>query len=359
MLDVVAGQSYIVGVAGGGSIARYAVEMQLAPAAGGGSGGSGGGSSTSGGSGSVSPGPITIQGHTATIVGTSGADEFVWNASSPQQITIGGVRYELAGVTVIQISGGAGRDTLTLVGSSAAEQVRLRAGSAEFSGGGSSLSAAGVETTRFWGGASDQAWLFDSAADDHLEASPAQARLTGGGFERFAAGCGAVNASATGGGRDTALLRDSAGADRLDANPANAWLRGTGFSIWTGGFEETTILATAGSGDFAGLYGSAGNDYLSLWGSSRYLAAGGVQIRTDGFQWAWFDGGGGYDQVDFYPTSREPRLRGRDDRGSINDGALATEFAAVESLLASVRKNHKLRTDLKAIDFVFRKIGRA
>jgi hypothetical protein len=216
-----------------------------------------------------------------------------------------------------------------------------------------------METSRFYGGASDQAWLYDSPADEHLEASPAFARLAGGGHERYAAACGSVTVIAAAGGRDTAALKDSAGVDLLDANPSYVWLRGAGYSLRAEGFDEITVLATAGTGDLAGFYGSAGNDRLSIWGGNRTLYSGGVQIRTDGFAAVYFDGAGGWDQVDFYSSTTRPRLRGRDDRASLTDGAFATELAGVESLLASVRKNHRLQTDLAAIDFIFRRIGRA
>jgi hypothetical protein len=43
----------------------------------------------------------------------------------------------------------------------------------------------------------------------------------------------------------------------------------------------------------------------------------------------------------------------------VTDGALATQFLGVESVLASIRTSHKLQTDLAALDFVFRRIGRS
>ncbi|HZN36927.1 MAG TPA: hypothetical protein VFB80_24020, partial [Pirellulaceae bacterium] len=332
----------------GGSIGKYTIDVLAAPTSSSGNSGGGGSSGTAG--------PVIVQGSIATISGTVAADVFVWNAALPQQITINGAAYALGGATQIRLEGKGGSDTLTITGGSVAETVRLRPGSVEFVGGGFSLNATGVETARFYGGASDRAWLYDSAANDYLEAGPAFARLAGGGFESAAFGCGAVTVIA-GSGNDAAALRDSAGADLLDANPSYVWLRGAGFSIRAEGFDDVTVQATAGSGDAAGFYGSAAGDLLWVWGGTRNLYAGGVQIRTEGFQSAYFDGAGGQDQIDFNSSGPQPRLRGRGSQGTIADGALATEFAHVESVLASVRKNHKLQTDLKAVDFVFRKIG--
>jgi hypothetical protein len=118
------------------------------------------------------------------------------------------------------------------------------------------------------------------------------------------------------------------------------------------------VQATPGGGDVARLFGTSANDVLSVWSGTRTFTGGGVQIHTDGFQHATFDGGNGTDRVDFYTASATTRLTGRADRGAIADELFATEFANVESLLATVRRGHDLQTDLAAVDFAFRKFGR-
>ena len=112
-LDVVAGQSYVVGLAGGGStIGKYSVDVQLNGA---------------------SPTPsyhVAISGTWATVVGTTGNDSIRWDGSQ-QQLSIDGANYSLAGVSQITIDGGGGNDSLVLVGSSAADTIVLGPGSAE------------------------------------------------------------------------------------------------------------------------------------------------------------------------------------------------------------------------------------
>jgi hypothetical protein len=234
--------------------------------------------------------------------------------------------------------------------------VRLRPASAEFSGGGLSLTAVSVESTRFGGSASDRAWLFDSAGDDRLDGGPTFATLSGGGFSNSAFGCGSVTVVASA-GRDTANLSDSAGVDRLDAGPLYAWLRGAGYSLYAGGFDDV-VAQSSGGRDLAALVGSAGSDSFWASGSSRRLLAGGVLVHTDGFRTVAISGGGGIDQVELMTTNSQPRVRGRGDRGQFVDGSWTTDFAGIESVLASVRAAHQLESDLRAVDFLFRRIGR-
>jgi hypothetical protein len=408
VFDVVAGQSYTVGVAGGGvSIGKYQVDLALqasqpttpapnphppAPPT----------TPQPPTTPPPSSGPVSIVGDTATIAGTSASDTFVWSTGS---IVVNGVSYSLAGATTVRITGGGGQDSLVIKGTSSAETAVLRPGSVDFSGGGLRLTADQVEQIRLVGSASDRALLYDSLGNDALEATPRSVRLTGTGFTNTVEGFGAVSSVAsaggtdiarlydsaandtldggptsvtlrgrgfkneargfeqviaysTAGGADRATLRDSQGADQFDADPGSAWLRGAGYSIRAEGFESLLVVATPGSGDVARLAGSAGRDTFVVLGGQRLLTAGAAQIRTEGFATAHFDGRGGNDALEFYTASNSCTLRGRDNAGAIADALFATEFTSVESVLASVRQSHRLSEDLAAADFFYRRIGR-
>lgn len=388
VLDVIAGQTYTVGLAGGGvTIGKYQVDLALQAAP------------------PEASALVSIVGSRAEVTGTSASDTFEWRGGPSPTILVNGVSYSLAGVTTVRINGAGGQDSLTLVGGSAAETIVLRPGSVELVSSGLRLSAQNVETIRAIGGASDRAMFYDSASNDIYEARPAWARLSGAGFENYVEGFGAVSAVATAGGADiarlydsagndtldggptaTALrgsgfkleargfeqvfayataggidratLRDSRGSDLLDADPTYAWLRGTGYSIRVEGFENVTALATLGSGDVARLSGSAAGDALYVLGGTRTLTSGGVQIRTEGFQTVEFDGRGGNDSLEYLTASRNSSLTGRGSDGTLADAVFSTEFASVESLLASVRQSHRLHEDLVAVDFFYRRIGR-
>ena len=157
ILDVVAGQSYTVGMAGGGqSIGKFSVDMKLeaAPA------------------GDPASDLVKIVGNTATVTGTAGDDTFQWQAGSKQQIIVNGVSHTLSGITQVLFEGGGGKDSLVLVGGSAAESVTLRPGTAELVGATYRVSSTGVETILVTGGSGDRATLYDSAGNDVLDARP-------------------------------------------------------------------------------------------------------------------------------------------------------------------------------------------
>jgi hypothetical protein len=182
--------------------------------------------------------------------------------------------------------------------------------------------------------------------------------LQGNGFANEARGFSQVLVVATAGGYDTAVLSDSAGADQLDASPSYVWLRGTGYSVRADGFDYIAVVATYGGNDSARLVGSDGDDYLSVWLNQRDLYAGSVQIHTYNFQSVLFDGGGGYDSIDYYQAGKNAALYGRSSYGQISDQIFATQFTGVESIMANVRASQRLRTDFAALEFAFQKLGR-
>jgi hypothetical protein len=318
---------------------------------------------------------------------------------------VNGASYSLAGVTQIAIDGGGGNDSLALVGGNAAESVMLRPGTAEVTATNYHVAASGFESIQFAGGSGDRATLYDSSGDDTFEATPQSARMSGSGFVNSVSGVGSVVAIsqaggsdtarlydsagddlltasptsavlqgsnfaseargfsqvfviATAGGYDTASLSDSAGADQLDASPSYVWLRGTGYSIRAEGFDYIAVVATYGGNDTARLIGSDGDDYLGVWLNQRDLYSSTVQIHTYSFQTVQFDGGGGYDSVNYYQAAKNASLYGRSSYGQISDQIFATQFSGVEAVMASVRSNQRLRTDLLALDFAFQKMGR-
>jgi len=388
-LPVVAGQTYVVGVGGDGStIGKYDVDVRLL-------------------SGSSGPPPdqfVTISGNSATVTGTAGNDSIHWQSGG--QLTINGIVYSLTGVSQITIDGGGGNDSLVLVGGPAAETIVLRPGGAELTAFGSSrLSAAGIESIQFLGSSTDRAWFYDSAVTDAFEAAQQWARLSGSGFTNFVSGVGAVTAIsqnggadiarlydsagndsltagpaavalqgngftseargfsqvivlAAAGGYDTATIHDTAGADQLDASATYVWLRGAGYSIRAQGFDNVVVTATYGSGDFAHFIGSQGDDVLAVWKGSRNFYTGGVEIHTDSFDRVQFDGGGGYDMLDYYASGKTTYFYGRSDYGSLLDQAFQADFFSVESVLAHVRRSQRLKTDLAALDFAFKKWDR-
>ncbi|MDX1944209.1 MAG: S8 family serine peptidase [Pirellulaceae bacterium] len=252
---------------------------------------------------------VSTSGTTIDVAGTAAGDTMRWSAAN-RQLVVNGVSYVFAGATNIRVHAGTGTDSITLVGSSAAETVTLRPGTVELVGGGISFAALNVESARV---------------------------------------SGSLN--------DTAVLYDSAGLDNLEASLTSVSLSGSGFRSTVDGFGKVTIYATAGTRDMATLVGSAGSDTLLVSGGVRQLTGGGVTIRTENFQAVQFQAGGGSDAINFSSTAKQSSLGGRGSGGWISTLGYTTEFAEVESVLASIRLGDRLSTDLTALDYLFRRIG--
>lgn len=347
---------------------------------------------------------VSIRGETASVQGTIGDDTIVWQADR-RQLTINGQEFDLRGVTQIVIAGAGGNDQLSLFGSAAKETLSASPGNVELAASGYRLTATSVETVRFVGDQQDQGWLSDSAGVDLWEASPAMSRMSGAGYRIELVGVGSMVATSQNGGRDvarisdsagndtltagpqaallqgggvrieargfaevivhagaggydTATLQDSPGRDELEASSRYAWLRGSNYSLRAEGFDSVIVRSTLGTGDVARLYGNDGVDVLSVWSNQRNFYSAGVVIQTFNFRFAAFDGGGGLDRVDYYTSRPASYLYGRANYGSIVDQAFETQFFGVESVLASLRNVHRVKTDLAALEFHFRKMGR-
>lgn len=310
-IDVVAGQIYTVGVAGGGeSIGKYQANLTIIAAP-------------------TPPAPdpsppdttpqpptntpqpppatpqppanakVSIAGRTMHVTGTSGNDTFEWRGAT-SQILVNGISYSLAGIKTVRIDGGGGQDALTLIGSQKAETVVLRPGIVDVLRSGFRLSAENVEQTRFVGGKSDRAFLYDSVGNDTLEATPTSARMSGPGYSNVAEGCGTAIAISEAGGSDLARLYHSDGSELLD-RPATVRLRGNGYSNEARGFEQVQVQSVA-----SGLVAATGRDATALAEQAAFAAA----------------------------------------------------FASAEEELAAARLRHRLAADPAAADVVYSQIGR-
>jgi subtilisin family serine protease len=107
-----------------------------------------------------------------------------------------------------------------------------------------------------------------------------------------------------GGGADVAIFYDSAGNDNLQLAPrwAKFYYAG-GASSGASGFNNVTAYATAGF-DYVDMYDTAGNDTVSLWFNRVLLTGGGVTNDVWGFDLvaahAW---AGGADRATFYDSA--------------------------------------------------------
>lgn len=254
---------------------------------------------------------LTTAGSTAQFVGTSGHDTFAWSAAS-LQATVNSVTYALTGMSNVYFDGGAGIDVATLIGGNAAEHATLWPGGASLVGGGTTAAAWNSE--------------FVHVVGTH---------------------------------EDSAILQDSAGNEYFEAGLTYAWMKGEGFNAYAEGFGSVNAYSNGGW-DFAQFVGTLADETLSIWGANRALIGSGSTIVTEGFEKASFIGRGGHDTVDFIATTPKSWLGGIGNFGWTSSAeGYVTEFSEIETLLANVRTNQSLGTELNAIDFVFRKVARS
>jgi hypothetical protein len=413
-LNVQAGQTYVVGLAGGGeSIGKYSVELKLAAA----NPGAGGGSTNSGG-GTASP-TNPVQLGTVEQLRRDGLDLrtadnwFEVTASRNGTLTVEALFQHSRGNIDVEVYDGQNRLVAASRSSSNAERidltttsgstyfVRIRGtnsgvdlrltnlvafagnsvvvsgtsksdtfhtdlGSRQFTVNGVSYSLGGATSVRFDGGSGfDAATIVGSAAAESATLRPGSLEVVGASANVSASGV--EFARVVGNSLDRVILHDSAGRDTLSASVASTSLTGPGYQSIAAGYGSVSVLATSGS-DTGTLIGSAGDDTLTVWAGVRDFQGGGTSIRAEGFQSVRFYGGAGTDRVNFYTAGSDSWLGGRRDTGWVYAPASAapgytvasgytTELAAIESLLAHTRAKHRLHTELAALDYLFRKIG--
>lgn len=413
-IDVQAGQTYVVGVAGGGeSIGKYSIELKLTaanPSTGGDSPNSGGGTANP-----TSPANLGIVEQlrrdglnlatadnwfqiTASRTGTLSVEALFQHNRGNIDMEVYDGQNRL--VSVSRGSGNSERIDLTVTsgdtyfvrirgtnadvdlrltnlvayagnlvvvsGTSKSDTFHIDLGSRQFTVNGVNYSLGSATRIRFEGGTGyDAATIVGSAAAESVTLRPGSVEVVGGGTT--ASATGVEFARVVGNSLDRATLHDSSGRDTLSASVASTSLSGPGYQSIAAGFGSVTVLATSG-GDTGTLIGSAGDDTLTVWAGIRDFQGGGASIRAEGFQSVRFYGGAGTDQVNFYTASTDSWLGGRKDTGWVYAPASAstgnkaapgytTELAAIESLLAHTRVKHRLHTELAALDYLFRKIG--
>jgi hypothetical protein len=208
--------------------------------------------------------------------------------STGVRITVDSVVYGIdRPLETLVIQGGAGTNSLEIIGGDGINRVIMRAAVGSGDSPGGELTNArmaaefnGFQNIRFvGGGGNDRVTMFDSAGNDTFESSQNAASLRGSGFTFVAENAPNVFAHGSAGGLDTAYLYDTAGDDTLAIRHQFTSMRGDAMFRLAYGFERVYAFATAGGYDQAALYDSPGDDTLSAspsaaWISSRDYYAG-------------------------------------------------------------------------------------
>ena len=184
------------------------------------------------------------------------------------------------------------------------------------------LDAAAVHSIQIDGGAGvDSITMTGTAGNETATLRVGNATLVGAGFSLVASSVEHV-AVHGGGGRDNVAFYDSAGNDEFIARSDEATLQGTGYANVATDFDYAIAYSTAGGYDRARLYDSAGDDLFSSRPDRAVLQGAGFLNVASGFDFAMaYANNGGNDRAEFYDSAGNDTFTAFPDRaGMQGDG---------------------------------------
>lgn len=222
-------------------------------------------------------------GESVSIMGTSQADRFSFNANK-RQLLVNGIAYDYSQVNALDftISGGGSRDQVVVFGTERDEQVKLFAGSSEIVGSNFKLRTFSVEKNIVKsGGGNDKAWFRGWNGDDLFRAYSSKAIMTGGDYHNQAEGFIQTVAYATA-GKDVARMFDSTGNDTYRANSNTVVMSGDGFNNRASGYMRTNAYSNSGN-DKAVFYDSKDDDTFRAYENRAMFSGAGFFNWSRGF----------------------------------------------------------------------------
>jgi subtilisin family serine protease len=198
--------------------------------------------------------------------------------------------------TTVNVAGTSGDDTLAFT-AGGTHTVTVN-------GVAHSFSSLAVNTFNFDGGSgADTITMTGTAGDETATLRVGTATLVGPGYS--VATTSVEYAIVNGGsGNDTANLYDSAGNDTYGAWLNQAYIYGNAYKNEVRGFESTLTQSTLGGYDQATFYDTAGNDSYVAWFNQTYMYGSGYKNEVRGFDRSLAQANsGGDDQATFYDTA--------------------------------------------------------
>lgn len=182
---------------------------------------------------------------------------------------------------------------------------------------------------------SDTATLNGTVGDDTAVLRVGSAEMAGLGYRVVVANVERVSALANGGGGDTVSLFDSPGDDVLRGSPRGVRLSGNGFVLEARGFGAVTVWATAGGRDVAGLNDSAGDDTFLASPGAASLSGRRFQIDVRGFDVVHaVASAGGFDQALLYDSAGNDVFVRSADRGQLYGPGFCNRAVGFEEIRA-------------------------
>jgi subtilisin family serine protease len=178
--------------------------------------------------------------------------------------------------------------TLDVAGSSAADTFLFAVGATQHTvsvnGAAYHFSRSAVTAINLNGSPGiDKITMTGSTGNDTATLSEGNVQLVGSGYSVVASDMENVTVRGGGGANDTAQFYDTAGEDSFTAWSNRAYMGGSGYSHTAGGFDVTTADASLGGFDRATFYDSAGDDVYSAGPDVAGMAGTGYTNEARGF----------------------------------------------------------------------------
>lgn len=226
---------------------------------------------------------VSQAGGTTHVYGTAESD--VLTFAAPGKISVNGVSYTAATKTV-SFEGGAGVDSIELLGSKKKDQLVARPHSGQLKGGGYQADFDSIEHVRVNGvKGKDVATLYDSAGNDSLTGTKGRVTLTGVGYSVEVVNFSKVSAYASQ-GIDSAQLHGTSKKDKLKVTSSQTKLSGKGYNYTCYGFTAVQAYGNGGA-DRARLYLVPGQETFvalpqggAITGEDFFHYLEGFKIRT-------------------------------------------------------------------------------
>jgi hypothetical protein len=248
--------------------------------------------------------------------------------------------------------------TGSLFGGSGDSTFTATPANALLSGPGYNLAVSGYGTVRAYAGpgGNASAYLYDPSGSDLFMSHPDHAFLQGIGQAQVASGFGSVRASVSG-GNNTAYLYDSTGNDLFLATPTYAYLTGPGYIDLVTGFRRVSAFSSGGN-DFAALFESAGDDYFQATPAYAFLTGSGYINGAMGFyQVAAYGGAGGNDTAQLFDSPGDDVFQGQGPSGVLYGSGYVRSTDHVGHVVAGSTLGGTDRLFLGALDYVFEAVG--
>ena len=225
-------------------------------------------------------------GSTVRVLGTDGDDIVEVLIGTTSLLTINGTSHTLPDdFETLEIDGGAGQDTLKLIGSPSNESIVLRPNLAQLVGNDSQVRAIAFESvTSDGGGGEDVGRLYGSAGADHLTLGPGWGQMTGSGFSLELAAVNEIHGIGDAADGDTAEMNDSPNDDKFIGKTNYSKLYGSGYYLRVKGFSSVTAKAAAGGMDEASLVDGDGDDLFVATPTDASMSGSGTTVQTEGFE---------------------------------------------------------------------------